>query len=147
MGTKMEEVIDAMTAIKPDSPHAVLEETDTAYDPTTQYVDLSKEEKRRTTALLMAIQAYNNIIIKDAEYYIAVKRDERNDNGPMIQPATMHAMVEAAMQFDAFIAGKYELLGEATIVHQAIRDAEAKAGKKVKPDKQATAGNVDGLPK
>lgn len=48
------------------SEHAVLEESGMAYDPTTQYVDLSKEEKRRTTALLMAIQAYNNLIIKDA---------------------------------------------------------------------------------
>lgn len=96
------------TEIKESSPHAILEETDTAYDPTTQYVDLTKEEKRRTTALMMAIQAYNNIIIKDAEYYLAVKREERNGDGPTIRPATMDAMVEAAIQFDAFISGRFE---------------------------------------
>lgn len=90
------------------SPHTVLEETGTAFDPTTQHMDLSKEEKRRTTALLMAIQAYNNIIIKDAEMYHAVKREERDGDGPKIQPATMNAMVEAAIQFDDFISGKTE---------------------------------------
>jgi len=95
---------------KEDSPHAVLEETGTAYDPTTQYVDLSKEEKRRTTALLMAIQAYNNLIIKDADYYIAVMREQgrNSEDGPIIRPATMDAMVVAAMQFDDFISGKLE---------------------------------------
>lgn len=91
-----------------ESEHAVLEEAGVGFDPTTQHMDLSKEEKRRTTALLMAIQAYSNIIIKDAEYYIAVKRDERNGDGPTIQPATMNAMVEAAIQFDDFISGKIQ---------------------------------------
>jgi hypothetical protein len=93
-----------------ESQHAVLEEAGVAFDPTTQHVDLSKEEKRRTTALLMAIQAYNNIIIKDADYYIAVMREQgRNaEAGPVIRPATMDAMVVAAIQFDDFIKGKYE---------------------------------------
>lgn len=96
-------------SIKDESPHAVLEEANVAYDPTTQYVDLTKEEKRRTTALMMAIQAYNNLIIKDADYYIAVMREQgRNsgDDGPIIRPATMDAMVVAAIQFDDFISGK-----------------------------------------
>lgn len=93
-----------------ESEHAVLEEAGVAFDPTTQHMDLSKEEKRRTTALLMAIQAYNNLIIKDADYYIAVMREQgRNgDNGPTIRPATMDAMVMAAIQFDDFISGKIE---------------------------------------
>ena len=94
-------------SIKSESPHAVLEETDTAYDPTTQYVDLTKEEKRRTTALMMAIQAYNNLIIKDAEMYHAIKREEKSDDeGSIIRPATMSAMVAAALEFDDFISGK-----------------------------------------
>lgn len=96
--------------MKPESEHAVLEEAGIAFDPTTQYVDLSKEEKRRTTALLMAIQAYNNLIIKDTEMYIAISREQgrTDDNGPVIRPATMDAMVEAAIQFDDFISGKTE---------------------------------------
>lgn len=99
--------------IKPEldteSPHAVLEETGTAFDPSTQHVDLSKEEKRRTTALLMAIQAYDHLIIKDAEMYIAISREKGRDNdGLVIQPATMDAMVIAAMQFDDFISGKLD---------------------------------------
>jgi hypothetical protein len=91
-----------------ESRHAVLEEAGVAFDPTTQHMDLTTEEKRRTTALLMAIQAYNNLIIKDADYYIAVMREQgRNgQDGPVIRPATMDAMVIAAMQFDDFISGK-----------------------------------------
>lgn len=93
-----------------ESQHAVLEEAGVAFDPTTQHVDLSKEEKRRTTALLMAIQAYNNLIIKDADYYIAVMREQgrNSEDGPIIRPATMDAMVVAAMQFDDFISGKMD---------------------------------------
>lgn len=92
-----------------ESPHAVLEETGTAFDPSTQHMDLSKEEKRRTTALLMAIQAYDNLIIKDAEMYIAVSREKgRDEDGPIIRPATIDAMVVAALQFDDFISGKIE---------------------------------------
>ncbi len=96
--------------IKLESDHSVLEEAGVGFDPTTQHVDLSKEEKRRTTALLMAIQAYNNLIIKDAEMYIAVSREKGRDEdgGPIIRPATMDAMVEAAIQFDDFISGKLE---------------------------------------
>lgn len=98
-----------------DSPHAVLEETGTGFDPSTQHIDLSKEEKRRTTALLMAIQAYDNLIIKDAEMYIAISREKgRDDDGPVIRPATMDAMVEAAIQFDNFISGKFEVVNVET---------------------------------
>ena len=103
---------------KPKSPHtqeesplAVVEEAGVAFDPTTQSLDLTKDEKRRTTALMMAIQAYEKLIIKDAEMYIAVSRDvERSPNSPKITPATINAMVEAAIQFDLFISGAYSRL-------------------------------------
>ena len=91
-----------------ESPLEVLEKTNTAFDPTTQYLDLTKEEKRRTTALLMAIQAYSHLIIKDAEMYHAIKRDEGPDPGSKIRPATIHAMVEAALEFDDFISGRIQ---------------------------------------
>jgi hypothetical protein len=80
----------------------------TMFDPSQQHMDLSKDEKRRTTALLMAIQAYDKLIIKDAEMYIAIRGEERRGDweGPKIKPATIHAIVDAAVQFDAFIEGK-----------------------------------------
>lgn len=93
--------------IKDRSPHAVLEKTNTAYDPSIQHLDLSKDEKRRTTALLLAIQAYSNLIIKDADMYREIKNDERRDEGSKIKPATMEAMVEAAIEFDLFISGAF----------------------------------------
>jgi hypothetical protein len=41
--------------------------------------------------------------------YIAINREHgRDDDGPMIKPATIEAMVTAAMQFDAFISGDFE---------------------------------------
>ena len=78
----------------------------TMFDPNSQHLDLSKDEKRRTTALLMAIQAYDHLIIKDAEMYKAISDDARRENGPKIQPATIEAMVYAAVKFDKFIAGE-----------------------------------------
>lgn len=91
------------------SPHAILEESGTAFDPSTQHLDLSKDEKRRTTALMMAINAYQHLIIKDADYLREAHNQARANNGPAIRPATMDAMVLAAIQFDMFIAGKITL--------------------------------------
>ena len=87
---------------------SVLEKTDTAFDPTTQHLDLSKEEKRRTTALMMAIQAYKELIIREADYLEKVADLARRGEGPAIQPATIDAMVVAAIKFDCFIAGQAE---------------------------------------
>jgi len=88
---------------------SILEEADVAYDPTKVTIDLTKEEKRRTTALMLAIQAYNNNIIKDADYLIAAYREADRGTGPTIRPATMNAMVEAAINFDLFISGELSL--------------------------------------
>lgn len=98
---------------KADSPHRAIEEFGIGFDPSTQHVDLSQAEKRRTTALLMAIQAYSHLIIKDAEMYIAMRREQGIDpSAPKIQPATVQAMVAAAIQFDDFISGKLQEVGE-----------------------------------
>src|SRR5579859_6186653 len=87
---------------------SVLEDTGTAFDPTKVHLDLTKEEKRRTTALLLAIQAYQHIIIKDADMYIAISRDSGRDPETKIKPATMEAMVQAALDFDSFISGELQ---------------------------------------
>lgn len=102
------ELTDAQAQVARDaSPLAVLEESGVAFDPATQHLDLTKDEKRRTTALMMAIQAYQGLIIKDADYLREAVNHERN-GGPTIRPATMDAMVEAAIQFDWFIAGEFD---------------------------------------
>jgi hypothetical protein len=84
---------------------AGLEEAGIAFDPTTMHLQLTKEEKRRTTALMLAIQAYDKLIIKDAEY-LREAHSQARSNGSVIRPATMDAMVVAALQFDAFISGR-----------------------------------------
>lgn len=104
---KREGVETVLNRSKEVSSHAVLEEAGIAFDPTTQHLDLTKDEKRRTTALMLAIQAYDNIIIKDAEMYIAIRRERGSDEGSQIQPATMNAMVQAAISFDLFLSGAY----------------------------------------
>jgi len=85
---------------------SVLEESGTAFDPTSQHLDLTKEEKRRTTALMMAIQAYKELIIKEAAYLKEMADLARRDEAPKLQPATIDAMVVAAIKFDNFIAGQ-----------------------------------------
>lgn len=84
-----------------------LEDAGIAFDPATQHLDLSKEEKRRTTALMLAIQGYKELIIKDAAYLREANDIARRNEGPKIQPATIDAMVHAACKFDYFIAGGY----------------------------------------
>ena len=100
---------------------SVLEEQGVAYDPTKTTVDLTKDEKRRTTALMLAIQAYDHLIIKDAEMYDAISRDARKEGGPVIRPATIIAMVEAAIQFDAFISGALQAAARS---HEAPAEVE-----------------------
>lgn len=98
-------VVDARTGEAPQMD--VLEEHDIAFDPSRMHLDLLKEEKRRMTALMMAVQAYKELIIKDADYLREAHNQARSNNGPAIQPATIDAMVEAAIKFDMFIAGEF----------------------------------------
>lgn len=85
--------------------HGVLEEAGIGFDPAAQHLDLSKEEKRRTTALLLAIQGYRELIIKDADYLREVAHQSRDHPDLVIRPATIDAIVDAALKFDRFIAG------------------------------------------
>jgi len=87
---------------------SVLEEADVAFDPTTQHLDLSKDEKRRTTSLMLAIQAYRELIIKEGAYLNEAADLARRDEGPKLKPATIDAMIEAAIKFDLFISGRIE---------------------------------------
>lgn len=103
---------NAEQKMKDESPHQVLEDVGIGFDPATQHLDLSKEEKRRTTALLMAVQAYQSLIIKDADYLREASNLAERNKGPQIAPATMNAMVEAAVQFDHFIATGGALMTE-----------------------------------
>lgn len=98
-------VTDARTGDPYDG--SVLEEHDVAFDAVRMHLDLTKAENRRTTALMMAIQGYKELIIKDAEYLKEVRDMSRRDEGPKIQPATIDAIVEAAIKFDMFIAGQF----------------------------------------
>jgi len=112
---------------------SVLDKQDVAYDPTQMTVDLTKAEKRRTTALMLAIQAYQNLIIKDAEMYRAISTEAMRNNGPVIQPATMSAMVEAAIEFDHFISGRFDIDKESPIVVERSQSPQAENATEAKP--------------
>jgi hypothetical protein len=58
---------------------------------------------------MLAIQAYQHLIIKDADMFRAVSQENARNNGPVILPATMDAMVAAAIDFDRFIEGKFDI--------------------------------------
>lgn len=78
------------------------------YDPSRESLDLTREEKRRTTALMLAIQAQRQHIIQDADYLReSIKLDEdrrRRGETPQLKSATMDAIVVAAAKFEHFIA-------------------------------------------
>lgn len=88
-----------------DADLSALEDAGVAFDPTTQHLDLSKDEKRRTTALMLAITGYKELIIKDAEYLRTASDLARRNEGPQLEAATIDKMVSAAIKFDRFIAG------------------------------------------
>jgi len=73
-------------------------------------LDLSREEKRRVTALMLAIQAYSHLIIKDGMQLHEAADLARRGEYPKLEPATINAMVEAALQFDYFIATGKKLI-------------------------------------
>lgn len=91
---------------KHGSDHQIVEEAGVAFDPTTQHLDLTKKEKLKTTALMLAIQAYSQLIIKDAEYLREAHNQSRSsdDEGLKIRPATIDEMAKAAEKFYAFIS-------------------------------------------
>ncbi len=91
-----------------ESDMSILDKEDIAYDPTKVTLDLTKAEKRRTTALMLSIQAYQHMIIKDAEMYLAISHEHERKSLPPIKPATMDAIVEAAINFDDFISGELQ---------------------------------------
>ena len=97
--------IEARNADGDEVDSSAMEQAGVAFDPAMMHLDLTKAEKRRTTALVLAIQAYDKLIIKDAEYLREAHAQARSD-GAVIRPATMDAMVVAALQFDAFISGR-----------------------------------------
>lgn len=89
---------------KRNSDLAAVEDAGVAFDPTTQSLSLSKEEKRRTTAILLATNAYKELIIREADMLREASDLARRGEGPKIQPATLEAIVDAAIRFDRFIA-------------------------------------------
>lgn len=82
------------------------EDAGVMFDPSNQAMDLTKEEKRRTTSLFLAINAYRELIIKEADYLKEASDLARRGEGPALRPATIDAIVIAALKFDAFIAGQ-----------------------------------------
>jgi len=105
-----------ITPVNPDTgepvDRSVLEEAGVGFVPEDQHLDLSKEERRRTTALMLAIQAYNHLIIKEAGYLREAADLARRNEGPQLSMATIDGMVLAAIKFDAFIAGAVPAPGE-----------------------------------
>lgn len=87
---------------------SVLKEANVAFDPTTQHLDLNKDEKRRVTAIMLAITAYRDLIIKDAEYLRTAADLAERGKGPALRPATIEGILDTAVCFDALIEGKHQ---------------------------------------
>lgn|SRR3990167_6438504 len=72
------------------------------YDPGEQHLDLTKAEKLRTTALLMAINYVRETICNDAEMYRALRQDNKE-----LVPATVPWILRCSVDFENFLLGRY----------------------------------------
>jgi len=77
-------------------------------------LDLTKDEKLRTAALMMAIRYHTETIIKDAAYLQLMMQREKEakfSNDPDIEmihlrPSTVTAVVHIAREFELFLTGQ-----------------------------------------
>lgn len=72
------------------------------FDPGEQHLDLTKAEKLRTTALLMAINYVRETICNDAEMYRALRQD-----GKELVPASVPWVLQCSIDFELFLLGYY----------------------------------------
>jgi hypothetical protein len=71
-----------------------------AYDPEAEPLDLTHEEKLRTTALMMAIRYHVDTIIKDANMYQTMVAQ-----GKHLTPSTVGLVIHIAREFEGFLRG------------------------------------------
>ena len=113
-----------MSEIAAEGDAGVIEEAGIGFDPSRQHLELSVQEKRRTTALLLAIQAYRELIIKDAAYLREATMIAK-DAGREIKPARIDEMIDAALRFDFFIAtGAAVVDGQIKVVEEEPEEPE-----------------------
>ena len=72
------------------------------FPPEDMPLDLTKAEKIRSTALIMAIQYVEKTICNDAQMYQELRRD-----GRQLVPATTPHVIRSAVQFEQFLLGRY----------------------------------------
>jgi hypothetical protein len=80
----------------------VIAETSTGepvFDPGEMELGLSKIEKLRATALLMAIKYYSDTIIKDGVLYNAMK-----SHNEQLSPASYEHVIDIAVEFSIYLA-------------------------------------------
>lgn len=68
------------------------------FDPMNQTMEMSKDEKRRMGALVLAIKYHVDTIVQDAGMYKALVK-----SGAHLKPTHVMQVVEIAVAFDAFI--------------------------------------------
>lgn len=72
------------------------------FPPDDMPLDLTKAEKIRSTALIMAIQYVEKTICNDAQMYQELRRD-----GKELVSATTPHVIRSAVQFEQFLLGRY----------------------------------------
>jgi hypothetical protein len=65
-------------------------------------LDLSKDEKLRATALMMAVSYHKETIVKDGSMYQTMKA-----NGTNLRPSQPAAVLDAAIVFEGYLRGHY----------------------------------------
>lgn len=100
-------------------------------------LDLNKEQKMRTVALMLGIRYYTDTIIKDPAYLqvmIAREKEMQFSNDPgkelwHLRPANVHSVIHCASEFEQFLLGNRSLIAEVQVGDEVIGPADGSRAK------------------
>jgi hypothetical protein len=107
-------------------------------------LDLDKDEKLRTVALMLGIRFYGDTIIKDAAYLdrmIRYEEDRERRNDPDIppfhlRPASVAGVVTAAHEFEQFLRGSSSIVKAITVGGVKLEPERAQGTYETKPKEE-----------
>src|SRR3990167_1422772 len=110
-------------------------------------LDLDREQKLRTVALMMGIRYYTDTIIKDPEYLKTMIAHEENmkfSNDPEkeiwhLRPANVNSVIHCAAEFEQFLMGNRSRFTRIQIGEEVIDPADTARAQGEVEDTEATS--------
>ena len=107
-------------------------------------LDLTKDEKLRTTALMLAVRYHQDTVVKEGELYQQMKMDQKQ-----LRTTSAKIVVEYAWEFEQYLRGESEVvkrLEEAFMERLERRLAEQEEEEDEHPDDRPAAPTAAPVP-